>query len=58
MNLSYQAIGTVMMALQKCLLEQSDITDLLRDLDFEHTDDGLTVLNPPTVHFEDADEKE
>ena len=58
MNLSDQAIGTVMMALQKCLLEQSDITDILRDLDFEQTEDGLTVLNPPTIHFEDADEEE
>ena len=46
-----------MMALQKCLLEQSDITEILRDLDFEQTEDGLTVLNPPTVHVDHDDEE-
>jgi hypothetical protein len=56
MNLSDQAIGTVMMALQKCLMEQSDITVILRDLDFEDTEEGLTVLNPPTVRFDDDEE--
>ena len=31
-RLSNQAVATVMMALQKCILEQVDITDLLKDL--------------------------
>ena len=56
MNLSDQAIGTVMMALQKCLMEQSDITEILRELDFENSQGGLTVLNPPTVHIDDDEE--
>ena len=33
-RLSNQAVATVMMALQKCILEQVDITGLLKDLSF------------------------
>ena len=58
MNLSDQAIGTVMMTLQRCLMEQSDITEILRDLEFEQTGDGLIVLNPPIVVGPDADDEE
>ena len=32
MKLSNQAIGAIMMALQNSLMEQSDITDILKDL--------------------------
>ncbi len=32
MKLSNQALGALMMTLQKCLLEQTDITQSLRDL--------------------------
>ena len=35
MKLSDQAMGTLMMTLQKCLMEQSDITELLKQLDFD-----------------------
>lgn len=52
MKLSDQAIGTLMMTLQKCLMEQSDITDLLRQLDFAPTGESqseLVVVNPPLV---------
>lgn len=49
MKLSKQANGTLMMALQKCLLEQSDITVILDDLDFDVSSEGeLVVNNPPT----------
>ena len=34
MNMSDQAVGAVMMALQKSLLEQSDITETLQNMDF------------------------
>ena len=34
MNLSDQAVGAVMMALQKSLLEQSDIVPVLKGFDF------------------------
>ena len=35
MKLSNQAMGAIMMALQKSLLEQSDITPVLKEFDFE-----------------------
>ena len=53
-NLSDQALGAVMMALQKSLMEQSDIVPVLKNMDFVPTSDGLVVKNPPLVKF-DAD---
>ena len=60
MKLSNQAIGSLMMALQKSLMEQSDIVPLLTAMDFQmvHTqaEEGeviyLQVLNPPVVNVE------
>jgi hypothetical protein len=42
-----------MMALQKSLLEQSDITETLRSFEFVEDRDtkGLVVTNPPTVRM-------
>ena len=54
MILSDQALGAVMMALQKSLLEQSDIVPVLKNFDFQITDAGeLSVSNPPTVKFDE-----
>ena len=53
-NLSDQALGAVMMALQKSLMEQSDIVPVLKNMDFVPTTEGLIVKNPPLVKF-DAD---
>ncbi len=53
-NLSDQALGAVMMALQKSLMEQSDIVPVLQNMDFVPTEEGLIVRNPPIVKF-DAD---
>tara|TARA_R110001599_G_scaffold152351_1_gene337345 strand:- start:45 stop:281 length:237 start_codon:yes stop_codon:yes gene_type:complete len=55
MNLSDQAIGAVMMALQKSILEQSDIVPVLKGFDFvsaaeeEGGEAELFVKNPPLV---------
>jgi len=49
MKLSDQAAGALLMALQKCLWEETDIMPLLKEMDFEPSDDGLTVINPPVV---------
>ncbi len=50
MKLSDQALGAIMMALQKSLLEQTDIVPVLQGFDLELMDDGtLLVKNPPTV---------
>ena len=49
-TLSSQAIGALMMALQKSLLEQSDIVPVLQGFELELMDDGtLLVKNPPMV---------
>ncbi len=49
MQLSNQAAGALLMALQKCLWEQTDIMPLLQEMVFEDSDEGLVVVNPPVV---------
>ena len=50
MKLSDQAIGALMMALQKSLLEQTDIVPVLKSFELEIMDDGeLLVKHPPPV---------
>jgi len=56
MNLSDQALGAVMMALQKSLMEQSDIVPVLKGFNFRLSDEGLVVLNPPLVKFTEPEE--
>ena len=52
MKLSNQAMGAIMMALQKSLLEQSDITPVLLEFNFEvDEDEKLTVRNPPNFEI-------
>jgi hypothetical protein len=54
MKLSDQALGAIMMALQKSLLEESDIVPVLKGMDFIAEDaspDELVVLNPPTFEL-------
>lgn len=50
-NLSKQAVGALMMALQKSLLEQSDIVPVLEGFKMADSPEGLVVLNPPLVKF-------
>ena len=48
MKLSNQAMGAIMMALQKSLLEQTDIVPTLQGFIFEQNDSKeLLVQNPP-----------
>ena len=50
MKLSDQAMGAIMMALQKSLMEQTDIVPVLKSFELELMDDGtLLVKNPPMV---------
>ncbi len=56
MHLSNQAIGAVMMALQKCLMEQTDIVPILEEMDFVEDSAGtISVDNPPSFEVETAD---
>ena len=48
-KLSDQALGALMMALQKSLMEQSDIVPVLQEFQFVNAESGLEVLNPPVV---------
>jgi len=57
MRLSDQALGAIMMALQKSLVEQTDIVPVLRSMDFTKDEETkrwgtkageLVVTNPPT----------
>ena len=50
-NLSDQALGAVMMALQKSLMEQSDIVPVLEGFKMTPSPEGLVVLNPPVVRL-------
>lgn len=54
MHLSDQAMGALMMALQKSLLEQSDIVPVLKGFKFRLSEGGLMVMNPPTVKLDDS----
>tara|TARA_R110002110_G_scaffold327985_2_gene539679 strand:- start:259 stop:477 length:219 start_codon:yes stop_codon:yes gene_type:complete len=61
MKLSNQAMGAIMMALQKSLMEQSDIVPILQGFEFVSASEGLTVQNPPTFqvkNLEFNDQKE
>ena len=50
LKLSDEALGAVMMALQKSLLEQSDIVPVLKGFDFRINEDNqLFIMNPPLV---------
>jgi hypothetical protein len=52
-KLSNQAIGAVMMALQKSLMEQTDIVPVLQGFKVQIDDAGqLVVTNPPLVKAE------
>lgn len=52
-KLSNQAVGAIMMALQKSLMEQSDIVPTLRGFQVQLDDSGeLVIMNPPVVKAE------
>ena len=57
MKLSNQALGALMMALQKSLFEQSDIVPMLEGMNFQldpsdKSHSTLVVTNPPVVSLE------
>ena len=56
MNLSDQALGAIMMALQKSLLEQSDIVPVLKNFNFTLDEEHqLNVTNPPTFKIDNQE---
>ena len=57
MNMSDQAVGAVMMALQKSLMEQSDIVPVLKGFKLKLSDQGLVIMNAPIVKFNEETQK-
>ncbi len=57
-QLSDQALGAVMMALQRSLMEQSDIVPVLKSFVIEDTEQGLIIKNPPIIKLDDEEEEE
>jgi len=58
MFMNDQAVGAVMMALQKSLMEQTDIVPILKEFKFRLSEAGLVVLNPPLVKAEHSEIQE
>ncbi len=57
LKLSDEALGAVMMALQKSLMEQSDIVPVLKDFNFKVNEKNeLFVMNPPLLKLQEEDE--
>ncbi len=57
MKLSNQAVGALMMALQRSLMEQTDIVPVLREMNLQVSPEDpsqseLVVTNPPTINFD------
>jgi hypothetical protein len=57
-QLSDQALGALMMALQKSLMEQTDIVPVLKDFQFVNAETGLQILNPPVVRVPNNSEEQ
>ena len=55
MQLSNQAVGAIMLALQKSLMEQSDIVPVIRGFLLIDSDDGLVVTNPPVISMDEIE---
>tara|TARA_R110000824_G_scaffold170505_2_gene347899 strand:- start:556 stop:747 length:192 start_codon:yes stop_codon:yes gene_type:complete len=57
-TLSNQAIGAIMMALQKSLMEQTDIVPVLQGFEVQIDDsDHLVIVNPPIVKAPNNDKE-
>ena len=54
-KLSNQAVGAIMMALQKSLMEQTDIVPVLQNFNIQVDDSGeLVIMNPPKVEVKSS----
>ena len=54
MRLDDQALGAIMMALQKSLMEQTDIVPVLKSMEFVPvgpSQNEITIVNPPVIHL-------
>ena len=57
-KLSNQAIGAIMLALQKSLIEQTDIVPTLEGFNIQVDDSGeLVIINPPTFEIKEVEKQ-
>tara|TARA_Y100000310_G_scaffold334837_1_gene415494 strand:+ start:19 stop:219 length:201 start_codon:yes stop_codon:yes gene_type:complete len=54
---SNQACGAIMMALQKGILEQTDITDIIKGFDVRLREGELVITNPPIFAADTTEEE-
>jgi|TARA_Y100000310_G_scaffold138620_1_gene137615 hypothetical protein len=55
MQLSNQALGAIMLALQESLMNQTDIVPILKNFELQDGEEGLVVMNPPTVRLDNTE---
>ncbi len=55
---SNQAVGAIMLALQKGIMEQIDITNLLKEFKIVNSADGLVIDNPPVLQLNEIKDNE
>jgi|TARA_R110000824_G_scaffold51990_3_gene144533 hypothetical protein len=59
LKLSDEALGSIMLALQKSLMEQSDITPVLKGFNFKVNEENtLFIMNPPIIKLDNENEDE
>ena len=57
LKLSDDALGAIMLALQKSLMEQSDIVPVLKGFEFKINEkEELVIMNPPVLKMEEEAE--
>ena len=55
LKLSDEALGAVMLALQKSLMEQSDIVPVLKGFNFKINEEKeLFIMNPPVLKMDEG----
>ena len=55
LKLSDEALGAVMLALQKSLMEQSDIVPVLKGFNFKVSEEKeLFIMNPPVLKMDES----
>jgi|TARA_R110000824_G_scaffold9391_6_gene41981 hypothetical protein len=54
LQLSNQALGAIMMALQESLMNQTDLVPILQGFELQSGEGGLVVMNPPTVRIDNS----
>jgi hypothetical protein len=55
MNLTNQAVGAIMVAVQIGILEKKDITEIIKGFVMKETVEGLVVENPPVLAYSEED---